>query len=489
MAIQKIGFACLKLALFLSLGSHIFIIAGDDVIADLQAVHSSMETLLRDSEQNQTSTQLGTRVNQFLEEHEELIKLENDLIRRTLALKDKIKAVNSRQIQFLSQQLEESVTSELESRKAKAAEKESIVEEDYSKSLSVEEFNEEFTVPVETVIKDVNDALQNWVVDRVGHYAMETRIKKAREVIATATEYKASITKKNETKSNTKSDIDIPTCVSPADGAYMIHKALSSKPKEDYLAGATIVHEFTSETYSSVHQELLGKSPLRRYIPDDVERILPDEWEEWNVAVPSSVYRFLNMPHKAKTLPPEAILDASLHPGACWPMAGSSGFVTIRLSEPVAIESITINHAPVLKSDRSSAPKNIKLIGYPPCRINNNCGGLGFDIEQPNELMQIRYDIGDPPSQKFPLEAHGGGGGGSCSGGIDVEEHIKEPVEVTIEANGDMTGEIPQCSQPPPVEEDETEMVVAAIRLEFTKNWGNQDYTCIYQLKMHGIPV
>jgi len=483
MKIQKMGFVCLKLVLCLALCCNVVVVVGDDVMADLQAVQSSMETLLQDNKQDQTLVQLDTLMKQLLEEHEEIVKFENDLIERTLSMQYMIKAVNSRQIHFLSQQLTDTVSGELESRKVKAAEKESIIEEDYSESLSIEEFDEAFSVPAREVLKDVGDVMQNWMVDRVEHYVMETRIEKAREVTAAATEYKAS--KKNETKSHT------PDCVSPADGAYLIQKSFSSKPQEDYLAGATIVHEFTSETHSAFNKEPLGESAWRRYIPDDVERILPDKWEEWNVAMPSSVYRFLNTPYKAKTLPPEAILDASLHPGACWPMAGSSGFATLRLSAPVVFESITIDHAPVLESDRSSAPQNINVIGYPPCPSSKkNCGGLGFDMEQPNELMQIRYDIGGSASQTFSLENTVGGGGGSCSGGITVEETVEEPMEMTIEATGEMTGEIPQCSGPPPVDkEDEAEMVIAGIRLEFTKNWGNRDYTCIYQIKMHGKPV
>ena len=94
------------------------------------------------------------------------------------------------------------------------------------------------------------------------------------------------------------------------------------------------------------------------------------------------------MPHKAATLPPEAILDANIHPGACWPMAGSSGYVTLRLPVPISLDSVTVDHSPVLNSDGSSAPNIINVIGYPPCSKKNNCGGLGFDMEQHQKLMQ-----------------------------------------------------------------------------------------------------
>ena len=73
----------------------------------------------------------------------------------------------------------------------------------------------------------------------------------------------------------------------------------------------------------------------------------------------------------AATAPPEAILKPSLYPGSCWPMAGQSGQVTLRLPYPVKIKAITVDHAPSLlfedQTKRQSAPKHVRVFGFPPC--------------------------------------------------------------------------------------------------------------------------
>ena len=80
---------------------------------------------------------------------------------------------------------------------------------------------------------------------------------------------------------------------------------------------------------------------------------------------------------------PEQIFFADTNPGSCWPMAGRHGHVTIRLPYPVDVDAITIDHVSSLLippgGSRDSAPKKIRVMGYPPCE-ENECNGLGFDI-------------------------------------------------------------------------------------------------------------
>ena len=145
-----------------------------------------------------------------------------------------------------------------------------------------------------------------------------------------------------------------------------------------------------------------------------------------------------------------------MYPGACWPLQGQKGHITLRLAQPVQFESITIDHAPLLLAG-GSKPRHFEITGYP----HSNTSALGFDTTKGKLLSIFEFDA-TKSSQTFeatpdlPQE-------GSC------EEEIKKP----------------SCDAPPlPVEE-----VIAGIKIEIVGNWGNQDYTCLYHARLQGIAV
>jgi len=188
-------------------------------------------------------------------------------------------------------------------------------------------------------------------------------------------------------------------------------------------------------------------------------------------------------------------------------MAGQSGQVTLRLPYPVKVKAVTLDHASALlfenkKDGRNSAPKHVRVFGYPPCWVKKEedssvkksdyldedddeeqyvrgiCDdGLDFDLESPIVLHDIEYDLDGPSIQTFhiplpPEEEEGDGA--SCSeetkscGGDDPlggNNHI-------LYSSSDRTDTINEG--------------VTAIRVEVTDNWGNEDYTCIYRFRVHG---
>jgi len=74
---------------------------------------------------------------------------------------------------------------------------------------------------------------------------------------------------------------------------------------------------------------------------------------------------------------PELVIEkpeSYVMPGKCWPMRGSQGYVTIRLSSPISLSAVSYEHAP-LKSlrpeDVVSAPKEIEIsAGMDPKRLH-----------------------------------------------------------------------------------------------------------------------
>lgn len=181
--------------------------------------------------------------------------------------------------------------------------------------------------------------------------------------------------------------------------------------------------------------------------------------------------------------------------------------MTLRLPYPVKVKAVTIDHASKLLFDndeqRSSAPKDIRIFGFKPCRKEKVTGstggvdqsdylddygsndddseyvrgvcddGLDFDIALPIVLYDFVFDQDGPSIQTFyipqPEEDEG-----SCSENTGTCGSLDDP-----------DGHI---SYSPPVDSSVDE-AVSAIRLEITDNWGNEDFTCVYRFRIHGDAV
>jgi SUN domain-containing protein 1/2 len=162
----------------------------------------------------------------------------------------------------------------------------------------------------------------------------------------------------------------------------------------------------------------------------------------------------------AETVPPEAILTSSTHPGSCWPMKGCKGQVTIRLPYPVKVKAVTIAHASSLLVDVSSAPKIIRVVAYPPC---SDCQGMGFDVNDAWELTSLEYNAQGRSMQTFEIPS----AAGSCS-----EEAL------SCSAEPESLGKLHVASQ--------QDMAAAGITVAILDNWGVDDYTCLYRFRVHG---
>eukprot|EP01038_Epipyxis_sp_PR26KG_P005043 gene5043-7037_t len=125
--------------------------------------------------------------------------------------------------------------------------------------------------------------------------------------------------------------------------------------------------------------------------------------------------------------PEDAIsLDTSL--GSCWPVEGSSGILTVEIAFPILFKSMSIDH---ISSDEAininTAPKDFKLFGF-----------TSF-VSPPKLLVSGSYELNSHPVQNFPLN-------------------------YTANANN----------------------TYKFFKLEIQSNHGNNDYTCLYRLRIHG---
>ncbi|KAL7492623.1 hypothetical protein ACHAWT_003292 [Skeletonema menzelii] len=212
---------------------------------------------------------------------------------------------------------------------------------------------------------------------------------------------------------------------------------------------------------------------------------------------------------------------------------------TVRLAIPIHIDAVSVEHRafPLPQNALNngvrggeSAPRWVRVIGFPPCHDNDGshaeaddeeCDKLGFDISQPIELGSFEY---------HPVT---GSGNGDDYGRGDVDEtstsksdRRRRSVQTfavkggkvrdsgTEENGGD--GDIPSINEPelevedyeipagscvPPKEPDDVpscggdttssshqseRQVVSAVSFIIEENWGNNEYTCLYRVRVHG---
>ncbi|GAA50480.1 SUN domain-containing protein 2 [Clonorchis sinensis] len=121
------------------------------------------------------------------------------------------------------------------------------------------------------------------------------------------------------------------------------------------------------------------------------------------------------------------ILQPSNNPGDCWAFHGSTGQAVIRLSAPIIITSVTLEHLPRVLSPNQrvdSAPKDFVI------------KGLSSETDEGVVIGTFVYDINGPAIQTFPIE------------GQSSSWHL--------------------------------------IELGILSNHGHPLYTCVYRLRVHG---
>ncbi|KAH9941083.1 hypothetical protein B0H21DRAFT_697125 [Amylocystis lapponica] len=102
-----------------------------------------------------------------------------------------------------------------------------------------------------------------------------------------------------------------------------------------YASGARPIEAMTSATYSFPRNAALGF----------VGRLFGQP---------------LPLPH-----PPVTVLMHGLQPGHCWPMEGTSGHLGIKLSSPVHVTNVTVDHIPnIVAANIYSAPRHFVLWGF-----------------------------------------------------------------------------------------------------------------------------
>jgi hypothetical protein len=156
----------------------------------------------------------------------------------------------------------------------------------------------------------------------------------------------------------------------------------------------------------------------------------------------------------------------------------------LRLAYPVQLSAISLEHVSRLlvpEGSTKSAPKKVRVIGYPTCDHGTECP-MGFDVNDPVEIAQVKYDLEGATIQTFEAGTTIVPSPESDEiGAILAEEEEDEDEEDDEDLPpGSCSMKSSSCGAPPQIGD------VAAITVEILENWGNPDYTCLYRFRIHG---
>ncbi|XP_060615694.2 SUN domain-containing protein 3-like [Anolis sagrei] len=126
--------------------------------------------------------------------------------------------------------------------------------------------------------------------------------------------------------------------------------------------------------------------------------------------------------------PPDTILQPDVYPGNCWAFHGSEGQVVIKLPERIYPTAVTVQHIPKAVSPVKGATSALK---------DFSVYGIDDEINEETLLGTFMYDIEKETIQTFQLQ--------------------KEAVKQFL-----------------------------CIKFKVQSNWGNEEFTCIYRVRVHG---
>ncbi|KAF9576969.1 hypothetical protein EC968_000094 [Mortierella alpina] len=192
--------------------------------------------------------------------------------------------------------------------------------------------------------------------------------------------------------------------------------------------------------------------------------------------------RFLSS-HSLAIRAAEKAIQPSMHAGDCWAMNGSLGQIGIRLTRSVVVTSVTIEHVdPRVALDKGSAPREIEVWGLiAPLERSNEQSSTGRRESKELHRSPITgtwWKEGSPcpgASQLTAFEYKSRAQYGSGGQVLDQRHRNVHKYAPSLR----QTFSIPLSKQ---------KAASRGIVLRINSNWGHPDFTCLYRVRVHGIP-
>ena len=175
--------------------------------------------------------------------------------------------------------------------------------------------------------------------------------------------------------------------------------------------------------------------------------------------------------------PPVTALHHELHNGHCWPFAGTEGQLAVALAAPTYISDVTIDHvAKEVAFDMRSAPREMEVWGM---------------VEGKDNVVKVKAWQKAKAARRAEARKVAKEKGVPF---VDDDEELpypktlpKSPQYIRI-ANFTYDIHAPRNIQTFPVDEEIRNLGVdfGIVVLRIKSNWGRDEYTCLYRLRVHG---
>ncbi|KAI1783270.1 hypothetical protein LXA43DRAFT_903886 [Ganoderma leucocontextum] len=192
-----------------------------------------------------------------------------------------------------------------------------------------------------------------------------------------------------------------------------------------WTAGARIIHPLTSQTY-------------KPHVP-----FFRAPWARQSIV---------------ELRPPELVIRPENQPGQCWTMRGSDGSLGIRLAKEIEPRAVSIDHIPKpLTFDPRTAPKDIQVWGI----LSGKNSRMNHDRLHISTGLDLSYETRLPFHPEYYFTDF------IWLGNVTYDVHSTHSTQTfnLSESMGDMKTD--------------------RILFLFQNNWGNDQYTCVYRIRVH----
>lgn len=159
--------------------------------------------------------------------------------------------------------------------------------------------------------------------------------------------------------------------------------------------------------------------------------------------------------------PPELAITPDIQAGCCWPMQGDHGSLGIRLAEELVPRAITIDHLALQLAFRNNtAPKEVSVWGIQPQGQHRDTGALRV---QKGLHLSFEYGLLDLHPDYYHRDF-------VSLGNFTYDIHTVHPIQTFNLVE----------------EAEKLDLIMEILLFIFESNWGNDHYTCIYRVRVHG---